>query len=310
MHPIIELRLLQYAVTLAEELSFTRAARKLYIAQPALSRQIKELEGLLGVQLFDRSTRLVTLTPGGMAFIEEARAALTHSERAIGLARAVARGESSPLSIGFSPHYNFELLGLIKKRAVTYFGEGIVFTSSFTREQAQRVSDGSWDAGLCFFPVDDPALETLVLLEEPVSVVVHKNNRLAGKQDGKVRHHEMQNEAVILFSRRINPGFSRELENFWAGVSYKPKTAQDVSTIAEALALVSAGVGIAFIKSSLRNMLPPTVKMLDFPDEERLTVKMGVLYRKIGRSAGAEKFLKLISGLAQSKCVRSYKRSA
>jgi DNA-binding transcriptional LysR family regulator len=286
----------------AEELSFTRAAKKLYVAQPALSRQISELEHSLGVKLFDRTTRQVRLTPGGMAFVEEARAALIHTERAERVAKAVSRGDDSPVSVGFSPHYNFDLLEVIKKRAERHFGpEGIIFTSSFTREQIRSVLDGTWDAGLCFFPVDDPALETQVFLEEPVCIVVPSKHRLAQNPKRAVSHRELRNETVIRFARRVNPGFASELLQFWSTIGYKPKATEDVSTVAEATALVAGGAGIALFKSSLRDMLPPSVTMLDLVAYERLIVKLGVLYRKNGRSARCDKFLKLLSGLIKHR---------
>jgi DNA-binding transcriptional LysR family regulator len=296
VRPTIELRLLQCVVTLAEELSFTRAARKLYVAQPALSRQIKDIESLLGVKLFERSTREVHLTPSGVAFVEEARAALIHTQRAEHLAKAVSCPDASPVVVGFSPHYNFSLLGSIKKRSIARFGaSGIVFISSFTKEQAHCVLDGRWGAGLCFFPVEEPDLEKRVLLEECVNVVVAGHHKLAKSKNGNVRHHELTKETVILFSRRIHPGFSQELQQFWNNIGFSPKATQDVSTIAEALALVGEGNGVAFVKSSLRSMLPTNVKMLDLPEDERLTVKMGILCRRTGRTQKINEFLKLLA---------------
>jgi len=296
MPPITELRLLQCVVAVAEELSFTRAARKLYLSQPALSRQISDLERSLGVKLFDRTTRQVTLTPGGIAFLEEARAAISHSERAGRLAKAISQNGNLPVSVGYSPHYNFDLLNLILKRSECRFGRDIIFTSSFTREQVRNVSDGIWDAGLCFFPVEDPALETLVLVEEPVRIIVPKDHRLAVAR-GTVSYSELKNEPAVRFARKIHPGFGRELEQVWATCGYHPRATHDVNTVAEAVALVAAGAGVAFLKSSLRDMLPPTVKMLISPQEQTLMVKMGVLYRKHGRSLGAGKFLELMLAL-------------
>jgi LysR family transcriptional regulator, benzoate and cis,cis-muconate-responsive activator of ben and cat genes len=307
MRPLIELRLLQSVITVAEELSFTRAAKKLYMAQPNLSRQIGELESVLGLKLFDRSTRQVTLTPPGIAFVEEARAALIHSERAASVAKAVARGQDSSLSIGYSPHFNLDLFAAIKKRSILFFGpEGIVFTSSFTQEQVQKVCDGMWDAGLCFLPIDEPTLETTLLKEEDVGVVVPKDHKLA-RHNGQVRLREFENDAVILFSRRINPTFSRELEKFWATVGYNPKITQDVRTIAEALSLVAAGVGIAFIRYSLEKILPPSLKMLNLPIQERMIVKTGLIYRTNGCSARLDKFLNLVTGLARNQKALSAK---
>ena len=298
MRPIIELRLLQCVVTLADELSFTRAAKKLYVAQPALSRHIKEIERLVGTKLFDRSTRQVALTPAGAVFVEEARAALIHSERAGRLAKAVARDATSSLLIGFSPHYNFELLQLLKKRTVSCFGtRGVTFTSSYTQEQINRILDGTWDVGLCFFPVKEPDLNAVALIEEPVSVVLSKDHKLAQKRGGKIWHRDLKDETVILFSRKIHAGFSHELNEFWTAIGYAPKETQDVNTITEALALVSAGAGIAFVKSSLRSMLSPSMQMLNFPMEETFKVRMGVLSRKMGRSSKTDRFLEMLADI-------------
>lgn len=295
MRPAIELRLLQCVITLAEELSFTDAAKKLYLAQPALSRHIKEVENLLGVKLFDRNTRGVHLTPSGLAFVGEARAALIHSQRAEHLAKAIARQDGSSMIVGFSPHYNFHILGLIKKRSLARFGaKGITFVSSFTNEQIRYILDGQWAAGLCFFPIEEADLERRVLLEECVNVVIARDHKLAKRKSGKVRHEELTNEPVILFSRRIHPGFSRELEQFWNSIGFSPKSTQDVSTIAEALALVGEAAGIAFVKASLRSMLPENVKMLDLHEDERLTVKMGIQWRRTGHPQGVNDFLKLL----------------
>src|SRR5260370_16325221 len=101
VYPGIELRLLQYVVTIADELSFTRAAKKLFVSQPALSRKIGELETSLGVKLFERSTRQVTLTKAGQVFVEEARAALAHTERAGDLPKPVSQHHPAPPSTGF-----------------------------------------------------------------------------------------------------------------------------------------------------------------------------------------------------------------
>jgi DNA-binding transcriptional LysR family regulator len=305
MRPPIELRLLQCVVTLAEELSFTSAAKKLYLAQPALSRHIKELEQLVGTKLFDRSTRRVALTPAGAVFVEEARAALVHSERAGRLAKAVARDATSPLLIGFSPHYNFELLQLIKKRSISCFGSrGVTFTSSYTHEQINRILDGTWDIGLCFFPVKEPDLNAVALIEEPVSVVLSKDHKLAQKRRGKIWHRDLKNETVILFSRKIHPGFSHELNEFWTMIGYAPKETQDVNTITEALALVSEGSGIGFVKSSLRSMLSPSIRMLDFPMEETFKIRMGVMYRKMGRSNKSDRFLELLADMRKLEAYR------
>src|SRR6185503_18126681 len=100
-YPAMELRHLRYFVAVAEELHFGRAAARLRIAQPPLSRQIRALEGEIGTVLFDRSRRRVELTRAGKVFLDEVRRTFGQVERAVGLARRAGRGESGALSIGF-----------------------------------------------------------------------------------------------------------------------------------------------------------------------------------------------------------------
>src|SRR6266481_4480929 len=102
MYPGIELRLLRYVVAVAEELHFSRAAAKLHVAQPSLSKQIRDLEDELGIKLFERNKRKVQLTPAGSAFVVEAREALLHSQRAVHAAKASDR--SNRFVLGHSPN--------------------------------------------------------------------------------------------------------------------------------------------------------------------------------------------------------------
>ena len=298
MYPAIELRLLQYVVTIAEELSFTRAARKLFIAQPALSKQIKDLETSLGVKLFERTTRQVVLTPAGKVFVEEARAALAHSERARDLAKAVSRHDSSPLSVGFSPHLNVELLTILKKRATSAFGkDGAVFTSSFTPEQVQHVLDGRLDVGIGIAVAPHPSLETHLLMQEPAGVIIAKDHKLCKRGTNTVRLEEIKNEPLILLPEKLNPDLYREVRQFWGNLGYKFRVTQEVTTITEAIGLVSAGMGISFAKLSTRHIMPPSVKMMELPKVECPTITMSAFVRKNGRSPKADKFLSILANL-------------
>lgn len=301
MYPTIEFRLLQYVVTVADELSFTRAAEKLYVSQPVLSRKIRELETALGVELFERSTRRVSLTKAGQVFVEEARAALAHSERAGDLAKAVSQREGAPLAVGFSPHANFELLTNIKRRATGCFGDdGVTFTSSFTPEQVQGVLDGRLDIGLGIGIPQDPALEVHVLMNERVGVILAKDHPLCKRRSSTVRLEELKDIPVISLPGRLNPDYYREVRKFWDKIGYKFEIQQEVSTIPEAVALVAAGLGVSFTKVSTGQIMASTVKMLTLAKDQCPDIPMTAFLRKNGRSAKVEKFLKLLQSLKQT----------
>ena len=106
----MELRHLRYFVAVAEALNFTRAAAKLRLAQPALSRQVQDLEDEIGVDLLQRSPRGATLTAEGKLFLEEARGILRLTEEAVSKTRALARGELGELNVGYAPSPSIELL--------------------------------------------------------------------------------------------------------------------------------------------------------------------------------------------------------
>jgi DNA-binding transcriptional LysR family regulator len=103
MYPGVELRLYRYVAAIAEELNFTRASAKLHVAQPALSRQIRQLEDYLGTPLFERDRRGVRLTPVGEAFNAEARLTLFHAQRAVDGARAAKGQHKGPWRLGYTP---------------------------------------------------------------------------------------------------------------------------------------------------------------------------------------------------------------
>lgn len=302
MYPGIELRLLQCVVTIADELSFTRAAKRLFLSQPALSRKIGELETSLGVKLFERSTRQVTLTRAGQVFVEEARAALSHSERAKDLAKAVSQHEMAPLLVGFSPHVNFDLLTAIKRRATAFFGnDGVTFTSSFTPEQVQSVLDGKLDIGLGIGVPGDPALEIHLLMNERVGVILAKDHPLCKKVKDTVRLEDLKGIPLISLPGRLNPDYYREVRKFWDKIGYKFEIQQEVSTIPEAIALVSAGLGMSFTKVSTGQIMAPTVKMFALAKEQCPDIPMTAFLRKNGRSPKLQKFLKILLALARKE---------
>src|SRR5437879_4315992 len=116
MYPGVDLRLQRFAVAVAEELSFSKAAKRLHVAQPALSRSIRQLEDFLGIELFERTSRKVILTDAGQRFVAEARKALYHSARAVELAKVGIVPDK--LAIGYPAHFDVRHVIQLSKIAV------------------------------------------------------------------------------------------------------------------------------------------------------------------------------------------------
>ena len=162
-----DFRLWQAAVVLAEELNFSRAADRLHIVQPTLSKQILELEQQLGFRLFLRNSQSVRMTDAGEQFVLEAREVIFHAERAMNLARSAAYGRESVIHIGKSPYVDPYLISTLS--AVTlplYPGIHIQFSSLLAPELEQRLLEGKLDMAIITSPSDTPKLTRTELAEK------------------------------------------------------------------------------------------------------------------------------------------------
>jgi LysR family hca operon transcriptional activator len=152
MYPGVELRLYRYVTVLAEVLNFTRAAARLHVAQPALSRQIRQLEEYLGAKLFERNKREVRLTAAGEAFTAEARVTLFHADRAVQGARAAKGQYRGPWSLGYSPLIDLRILSKVRRNlSSTHPAADVRLVSAHTSEQADGLVRGTLQAGQRWF---------------------------------------------------------------------------------------------------------------------------------------------------------------
>ncbi|MGY1638854.1 LysR substrate-binding domain-containing protein [Geodermatophilus sp. SYSU D00742] len=288
----MELRHLRYFVSVAEELHFRRAAQKLHIVQPALSKQISALEHELGVQLLDRDRRGVSLTEAGRVFLAEAVEVLARADGAVDRARAVVRGEVGRLAIGFIQPALADLL----PRSLRVFRRhhpGVVLSLSeaTSRTALEGVTDRSLQLAFVRLPVAPrPELRTEVVSEEPVLLVVPRGHRLAGRSS--VRLEEIAGEEVILVGRSVEPGLHDYYVTACNRAGFSPRVAHEVSSTSIALGLVAGGLGVAFAPASARLAAQVTVAYVPLEDGD-LTLTMGALWRAGPRPAVLENFLAL-----------------
>src|SRR5882757_5823282 len=186
MYPGIELRLLRYAVAVAEELNFSRAARRLHVSQPSLSKQILQLEDSLGFKLFRRTKQYVEVTPAGHRFVAEARKALHYSNRAIEVAKEADREEHDVLMIGYCAYIDLHFLSVLRSmKAVTTMRP--IYRSSSTTEIVGKLLSHEWHAGLLTLPISEHGLVIRPLLREPVAVALPVSHPLAKQVQVELR---------------------------------------------------------------------------------------------------------------------------
>jgi len=179
----IDFRLLQSAIVLADELNFSRAASRLHLTQPGLTKQIQDLESQLGVIIFERSSQGVELTEPGRVFIEHAKLAVFHLERAVHLTRAAAKGAEVVVNFGSSPYIDPYIVSTILSVRLSLFPTMHVHTHShFSHELMRQVSSGELDIAIVAAGEENSRLNFLELERHPLFALMKTEDAAARKR--------------------------------------------------------------------------------------------------------------------------------
>jgi DNA-binding transcriptional LysR family regulator len=240
-----EMRLLETAIVLAEELHFSRAAERLHIEQSTVSKRIDELEGGLGFRLFERSHQIVELTEPGRKFVEEAREAVLHAERAVLSATAAFRGADEILNVGKSAYTDPYLVSMLLAIRLPLFpGLRIKLWSNYSHELAREVMTGSLDLALTTGIPEMPKLSCLKLVDRSFFIAMSSDDPLATQR--QVRLKDMQNRNWVLFSRHVGPYLYDMIQREASAAGVSAADLQHVSIPEEAVPLILEDEGLAF----------------------------------------------------------------
>ena len=250
----MELRHLRYFVTVAEELHFGRAAKKLHISQPPLSMQIHGPEAGLGVTLFNRTQRSVALTQAGNALLGEARDILARVDQAVLMTRRVSRGEIGELAIGFISVADYNVLPVVLREFRRAFPlVNLTLRKSTTDAQIRDLLAGRIDVGFVLPPINEPSLESLPILREPLIAALPDKHPLARKA-GKLVLEKLKDAPFILFPRPYAPGLYDDVVSCCKAAGFSPRVEQEAIQMQTIVSLVSAELGVALIPASLTNL--------------------------------------------------------
>ena len=298
----MELRHLRYFATVGELLNFTKAAQRLRVAQPALSRQIRDLESDLGVQLLERGPRAVKLTEAGAAFLIEARAVLERADEATKVARAVARGERGEIHVGYAPSLTVELLPC----ALHTFhnvapGVHVKLHDLSSEEMLRGVNDGKLNLSL----VARPAVKSLrglkfeLLQEYPICVGVSVRHRLAKAKTVKLE--QIAGEPLVAYSRVEYPEYHAMLAELFAKNGTPLRIVEEHDSAPSLIAAAEIGRGLVIGPACLGMLAGGRLKfrpLLPAPPP----VQLGAVFDPSKISSGAAKFLSAVRNAASSTC--------
>jgi len=245
--PNVEVRHLHAVIVLAEELSFTRGAHRLHITQSTLSKQITEIEEQHRFHLFTRDNKkIVELTDAGRIFVEEARSALSHMERAVHLARAAHDEPDNVLLIGHSPYADQAWVSAILAiRLPLYPKLRIRLISQFSIELVRSVMAGELNLALVTAPAEDPQITAVPFALTPLYAVLPQTHAAAQKEH--IVLQDLANDEWILLARRVHPVVHGAIMDAAQREGIAPKHAHDVITAQQAVHLVSEHVGVAIL---------------------------------------------------------------
>ncbi len=270
----MELRHLRYFQAVAEELSFSKAARRLRIAQPALSRAVQELEAEIGSLLFDRSRRATRLTPGGEVLLRETGFLFERLDETVRRVRRTAAGEDGELRLGYiGPPTRAFLGSLLRAYHRRYPGVTIVLEERTPERVWEMVSKGRLSVGLTRPVLAHEALglQSVLLCQERLCAAVPADHRLASVK--AVAWKDLAEEPVVILARREGAGSHDTILAACAAAGFAPRIVHTPSVIGTILRYVEAGSGIGIVPESVTPE-PPDVKLIPLEPEETLPVVM------------------------------------
>ncbi|QVL20023.1 LysR family transcriptional regulator [Pseudomonas qingdaonensis] len=265
---MISTRQLRYFVEIAESGSFSAAAERLFVAQSALSRQIKELESQLATPLFERTARQPRLTAAGLAFLPRARNLLGELEKACRLATEIGQGLRGSLRLSHSS--TVPLTGALLDRLTGYLqhnpGVSMDIAQLSSEAQLEELAEGRLEFGLLRLPVlrQHEGLCVQPLFDEPLLLAVAADHPLS--DEPRVYLAQLRDEAFISIPHRQRGGLSYLSAELCMREGFFPRAARVVSRKTTQLQLIQAGFGVALLPRCMRDIAPATLRFVPLAD--------------------------------------------
>jgi DNA-binding transcriptional LysR family regulator len=275
----MKFRHLEFFVAAAEELNFTHAADRLHVSQPPFSKQIHDLEGELGIDLFERQRKGVALTPAGKSFLIDARRILEDCEGSIRKAQRISRGEIGELAIGYISALTHDFLG--KALEVWRLNSPEIVVDCIEMDsvaQEKALLEGRISVGI-LVPSDRPVLELLqvrVLIKYPVRLALPKSHPYAEKSEIPL---SLLKEEAFIGLNRMYPNYGDWLLKVCRRTGFKPRIVKEADGAASALAFVAAGFGVAVVSEPLQKIPAKDVIFRELAPEDKAWVPVGAVWR-------------------------------
>lgn len=276
---MFELSQLRCFVAVAEELHFGRAATRLNMTQPPLSRQVQLLEHALEILLLERTSRSVRLTLAGRAFLPEARRILQLADGAGLAARRVARGEAGSIVLGCTAAASYGLLPqLVSFTTAAMPGIDLVLKEMVTTDQLEALASGRLDLGLVRHPFGRQSVESACVLREPLLLAIPEGHALGQNHEPAIV--DLDGQPFIMWSPMEARYFYDLVSGICASAGVRPLPVQFITQTHTMLALVSAGLGLALVPEAARALQFEGVVLRPLRSPQRIVAELYLVWRR------------------------------
>jgi len=304
----MELRHLRYFLAVGEEQHYGRAARRLRIAQPALSRQIQDLEEEVGFKLFERLPRGVKLSAAGQLFLGDARRILQEVNEAAARAARVARGQSGTLRVGFTESASWRgvVPGSFRRFREMQPDAELQLQPSPSLVQLEAIRSGRLDAGFVFnMPKADPELDGLPVATQRIELAAPTGHPLTKLK--QVRLRDLTSASFVWFPRREAPAlYDRLIRECFRGGLKSPRIVQEGQDEATILSLVATGLGVGWVLGTARWRRPKSVVILSVVDLD-VPQPLSLAWRKDNQSPLLASFVADVQRFPEVRAVNTGK---
>ena len=290
---------LRYFLVLAEELHFVRAAARLNVSQPPLSRQIQALEQELGLTLFVRGNQRVSLTEAGAALYRDLKETFAALDRAVTRAKGVARGEAGRIALGMTGSVSFGVMPAILERFHSKFPlVRMEILHLIKADQMQALAARRISLGLTRSAVHTAQIVSEVIHQEPFIAALHESHPLARQKI--VALEKLAPDNFVLYRGNSWPSVADEIIGLCATAGFSPSIDQDTGEMQTAVSLVAAGLGVTVVADCIRSLLLPRVVYRPLTVRGKIPLtKLHAIYRKDDASPVLKAFLRLARSMGQ-----------
>src|ERR1700686_2285163 len=290
----MELRHLRYFIAVAESLSFTKGAQKLHLAQPSLTRQIKDLEEEIGVRLLDRPKPRVTLTAEGSSFLLDAKRVLDLSEQIVESVQRLSRHESRPLNIGYVANLFYDLLPVTLASFQRSFPTVPINLFDMTcGDQFRALEDGRIDLGFVGLrePIEERGLHFRSIASYETVAALHKSHPLAKKSVISLK--ELKPLFFIGMSEASSPGYRRWLTKTCQNAGFSPKVLQDAEIERTLIQAVAAGLGVALLADQVKKL--PHENVVFRPISPKVMTESCITWKACHPASALKAYINIVS---------------